>query len=353
MTQPERRPISALLLILSAFSGAARAEGLDAAALGVVYNQRDPGSVRVAAYYAERRGIPRGNLIALELPDRVQLTRGELAALRAALVRRLPSRVQSLLLIWQRPYAVECMSVTSAFAAGYRDDFCAPGCARTHLSPLFDAQGWAPADTAGWLPAMMLPTGDEKLARRLIDRGVAADDTRPAGTVYLVRTQDSARDVRSAEYAGAQAVGADRVRIRVVETPIRESYDDVLAYFTGVTRVVELGRLRFRPGAVADHLTSAGGILDERAQMPVVDWLAQGATGSYGTVSEPCNILAKFPSPGIFLDHYLRGETLLEAYWKSVAMPGQGLFVGEPLARPFGNREHSPGRQANGDQSTH
>jgi hypothetical protein len=34
--------------------------------------------------------------------------------------------------------------------------------------------------------------------------------------------------------------------------------------------------------------------------------------------------------------HYLQGETLIEAYWKSVQMPGQGLFIGEPLARPYG-----------------
>jgi hypothetical protein len=27
---------------------------------------------------------------------------------------------------------------------------------------------------------------------------------------------------------------------------------------------------------------------------------------------------------------------LIEAYWKSVAWPGQGIFIGEPLARPFG-----------------
>jgi hypothetical protein len=33
--------------------------------------------------------------------------------------------------------------------------------------------------------------------------------------------------------------------------------------------------------------------------------------------------------------HYLQGETLIEAYWKSVQMPGQGVFIGEPLARPF------------------
>ena len=25
----------------------------------------------------------------------------------------------------------------------------------------------------------------------------------------------------------------------------------------------------------------------------------------------------------------------IEAYWKSVAWPGQGVFIGEPLARPY------------------
>jgi len=31
----------------------------------------------------------------------------------------------------------------------------------------------------------------------------------------------------------------------------------------------------------------------------------------------------------------LRGDTLIEAYWRSVALPSQGIFVGEPLARPW------------------
>jgi hypothetical protein len=37
----------------------------------------------------------------------------------------------------------------------------------------------------------------------------------------------------------------------------------------------------------------------------------------------------------MLMDYYLRGNTLIEAYWKSVAEPGQGIFVGEPLAKPF------------------
>jgi uncharacterized protein (TIGR03790 family) len=324
--------------MLTGFCATALAEGLDAAALGVVFNARDPASARVAAYYALRRGIPQPNLAGLELPERARLSRAELAGLRAEVIHELPTTVQSLLLVWSRPYAVECMSVTSAFAAGFRADFCEPGCARTRPSPLFDSEGWLPADTTGWLPAMMLPTDDEALARRLIDRGVAADGTAPAGTAYLVRTQDPARNVRASQYSDTASVGGGRVRIRIVQTPVRESYDDIIAYFTGVARVAELSMLRFRPGAVADHLTSFGGDLEGHDQMSALDWLVQGATGSYGTVSEPCNITGKFPSPAIFLDHYLRGETLLEAYWKSVAMPGQGLFVGEPLARPYARR---------------
>jgi xylose isomerase len=33
--------------------------------------------------------------------------------------------------------------------------------------------------------------------------------------------------------------------------------------------------------------------------------------------------------------HYLSGDTAIEAYWKSVVWPGQGVFIGEPLARPY------------------
>jgi hypothetical protein len=46
----------------------------------------------------------------------------------------------------------------------------------------------------------------------------------------------------------------------------------------------------------------------------------------------------KFPFPALLITRYMRGETLIEAYWKSVAWPGQGLFIGEPLAAPFRSR---------------
>ncbi len=82
-------------------------------------------------------------------------------------------------------------------------------------------------------------------------------------------------------------------------------------------------------------MTSTGGQLTDSSQMSSLAWLEAGATGSYGTVVEPCNLIEKFPIPQLVLLHYLGGDTLIEAYWKSVLQPGQGIFIGEPLARPF------------------
>jgi uncharacterized protein (TIGR03790 family) len=327
-----------LLILCLAWAVTAAGEGLSAARLGVIYDRNDAASRRVAQYYVAKRHVPVANLIGLSLPARDVITRQELTELRSTMLAQLPSDVQSLLLVWRRPYAVGCMSVTTAFAAGYQAALCEPGCAATAANPLYDSSGWLPADTTGWLPAMLLPSDDEALARALIDRGVAADATRPPGTVYLVHTQDPLRNVRASGYPLAVAEVANRVRVLEPVTPIEQAPTDVLAYFTGVSRVAELSRIAFRPGGVADHLTSAGGVLSGGAQMSVLAWLQQGATGSYGTVSEPCNLPGKFPNPAIFLKYYLRGDTLLAAYWKSVAMPGQGLFVGEPLARPYAGR---------------
>jgi uncharacterized protein (TIGR03790 family) len=326
----------ALLSLLPA--GQATAAGLDASRLGVIFNLDDAKSREVAGYYAAQRSIPKDNLVGIHLPAVNVVSPGDFSRLREAALDHMPTNVQSLALIWSRPFAVGCMSITSAFAAGYRAAFCEPGCAKTAANPLFDAEGWLPADTVGWWPAMLLPSDDVALAHALIQRGIAADNAGKAGTVFLVHTQDSARNVRAATYSDVEEKLAGRLHFEELNTVVRRDVSDAVGYFTGAIRVEELARIHFLPGAPADHLTSAGGVLAESGQMPVLDWLRQGATASYGNVSEPCNHLGKFPDIGVLFAHYLRGDTLLEAYWKSVAMPGQGLFIGEPLARRYGAR---------------
>jgi uncharacterized protein (TIGR03790 family) len=128
---------------------------------------------------------------------------------------------------------------------------------------------------------------------------------------------------------------SDRFKLHVLRQDSLQYRNDVMFYFTGLATVPAIDSNTYLPGAIADHLTSAGGRLTDSAQMSSLRWLEAGTTCSYGSVTEPCNYVEKFPRPNVVIDRYLNGETLLEAYWKSVQWPGQGLFIGEPLAAPF------------------
>ena len=315
--------------------------GLTAGQLGVIVNDDDPDSVAIAAYYLEKRGIPAANLVHVRFkPGRSTLSREEFADLKRQVDRIAPGHVQAYALTWAQPYRVDCMSITSAFAFGFDPAWCASGCKPTQSSPYFNSSVARPFDTYRMRPAMSLAAASVAEAKQLIDRGVAADGSNPAGTAYLVSTGDRARNVRAAGYTALRTQMQRILPTEIVAADALENKSDVMFYFTGLPHVASLDSNRFLPGAIADHLTSAGGELFGGSQMSSLAWLQAGATGSYGAVVEPCNFPAKFPLPGVVMAHYLQGETLLEAYWKSVQMPGQGLFIGEPLARPFAGVAH-------------
>jgi uncharacterized protein (TIGR03790 family) len=236
------------------------------------------------------------------------------------------------------------MSVTTAFAAGYDEAFCAKGCKATRQSPYFNAASRRPHADFGWRPAMLLAGTGFDDVKALIDRGVAADGTRPRGTGYLVSTSDALRNVRSRFFPGIILMQSDRFLFELIKTNTVTYRTNVMFYFTGLAKVDGIDTNHFLPGAIADHLTSAGGKLTDGKQMSSLRWLEAGATGSYGTVVEPCAFTQKFPRPDIVINRYLNGETLLEAYWKSVAWPGQGVFIGEPLAAPF-REKNAPGTE--------
>lgn len=308
----------------------------------MVVNTDDPQSIAVGVYYAEQRRIPARNVVKLSLgAPRETLDPESFERAKQALDARLPDEVQALALTWTYPYRVGCMSVTSAFAFGYASRYCADGCKATAPSPYYDAASSRPWDDFRMRPTMMLAATSFPNAEQLIDRGRRSDGTGTGttGRAYLVVTPDRARNTRAPAFPAIRAALGDRLPIELVEADgIRDRYD-VRFYFTGTTQVPYLDTLGFLPGALADHLTSAGGALNGKKQMTVLRWLEAGATASYGTVVEPCNFPQKFPNPAVAMRRYLDGDTAIEAYWKSVVWPGQGLFVGEPLARPFADRK--------------
>ena len=320
---------------------------LEARELAVIVNDADPLSRQIAHYYRQRRGIPEGNLIHVSFePGRSTLNAGEFAALKQRVDAATPEHVQAYALTWAAPYRVECMSITSAFAFGFDRRWCsAKTCATTQPSPYFASTSAAPFTDFRIRPAMSIAATDFLHAKALIDRGIASDGTRPKGTAYLVSTTDKARNARAQVYPEIKNLFARFLATEVVRLNALLGRDDVLFYFTGLVKVDGLDTLKFLPGAAADHLTSTGGQLTDSKQMSALRWLEAGATGSYGTVVEPCAWPSKFPNPGLMMQHYVQGETLIEAYWKSVQMPGEGIFIGEPLAAPFDFRdiERRPG----------
>jgi len=314
----------------------AAAGGIDHTNLAVIINTADPLSVAAGEYYAKQRRIAPAQLIRIRLPvGSSELAVEEFNRLRAEVEAVTPPDVQAYLLTWAAPYRVGCMSITTAFAFGYDPSFCADGCRPTRLSPYFNSASRFPASEFHMRPTMMLAGRSFPQIKALVDRGIQSDGTYPQGTAYLLSTSDKARNTRSALFNQVSSIAAGLINIEVRKEDSLVGRADVLFYFTGAASVSGLETLHFIPGAIADHLTSFGGQLTDSGQMSALRWLEAGATGSYGAVVEPCNFPQKFPHPAVVIGRYLRGETLIESYWKSVAWPGQGAFIGEPLAAPY------------------
>lgn len=314
---------------------------LHAGDLGLVINTADPYSVEVGEYYRRVRRIPDGHVLRIDLPVQSRLSVADLERLRRRIDEQFDGGVQALALAWVQPHAVECQSITSAVTLGFDAQACEQPCGRRPVSPYFNSASAAPFKDLGLRPSMLLAASDADRARRLIDRGASSDHT--LGLVgaapvqaHFMTTADAARSVRSSLFPPAGLQRRIGLENHLGHGDLPRETSRVVLVQTGVAQFLGADAIDWVPGALADHLTSFGGQLDRTGgQSTVLDWLDAGATASYGTVSEPCNHLQKFPHPQILLLHYLQGSTALEAYWKSVAWPQQGVFVGEPLAAPF------------------
>lgn len=328
------------------------ANGLAPADLAVIVAEGDALSEAVGAAYVAARGVPAANLIRVRVNTALNVIQAsDFALLKADIDAKLPAGIQATLLTWAAPSRVvgSCsMGITSAMAFGFDARYCNPNpsanqCASTAASPLYDSEARRPQGEVQLRPSMLLGATTLAGAQALINRGVAADATRPAGEGWFVRTTDTDRSVRAGDFAALPTAWSGALTLNYLDNSAGPASGNaisgksgVLFYLTGLASVPNLSTLQFRPGALADTLTSTGGLLPgANGQMPITAWLDAGATASYGTVEEPCNLVQKFSRASVLIDHYWRGATAIEAYWKSVQWPGQGLFVGEPLAQPF------------------
>ena len=337
---------------------------IQASEIAVLINDNDPQSVEVASYYQKVRNIPSRNMIHLNfdqnrihpgLPSNNGIDPAEFAALKAQVDAAAGPEIQALVVSWSKPFRIAGFnyystnySITSAFTFGVDAAYLnSNNCAATPVNRYYGSASTAPYTDFGIRPTMMLAGVSTASAKATIDNGLKADRNLPAGNGWFVRTADSVRSgprlqdfqttVQSWNRPEALTMTYSDYSKNGGRSEVKNA-TDVLFYQTGLANVPGLNTNTYVPGALADHLTSNGGNLFGTEQMSALRWLEAGVTASYGTVTEPCAHTEKFPAASVLVKSYFRGNTALEAYTKSVRQPSQGVFVGDPLARPFGTR---------------
>lgn len=307
------------------------------ASLALIVNDEDPSSSFIADYYQTTYQIPQQNIIHVKLdPTKSKLSLPAFKQLKSELNASLLPQHRAVLFVWTAPFQVECQSITAAFTLGFDASLCHKTCRPSQTSPYYNQSSNLRLKKANMRLSMLLPSQEIELATKVIDKGIQSHQGVFKSTAYYLTTSDKARNSRAFLFP-RNGLSFKQTGLSVVNKRANNltNAHDIMIYQTGTAHVKNLPTLNFLPGALADHLTSYGGQLLGRSQMSVLAWLRAGATASYGTVSEPCNYWQKFPNPNVLLRWYASGNTAIEAYWKSVAWPSQGLFVGDPLAAPF------------------
>ncbi len=332
----------------------------------VVVNQNSIRSIELGNYYCEQRGIPPQNLLRVNWPGgNIEWTKTEFeTAILNPLLAMLPARqltnqIDYVVLCMDLPYRVVqggaasqsgMNSSTTALFYGFKPDFSAQnfGLLSCNL-PSSSSNSYAgsegifratPPSSSNSFLVTMLTSSNLAEAKQIVDRSVASDASFPSQPVYLGHSDDRLRNIRY--WLFDDAIFNTRLRASFVmqATNVNDpnSLGSIAGYQNGIGWT-NIGTGIFTPGALADNLTSYGGQIFEQpnvlgSQMTALAFINAGASGSYGTVVEPCNWLQKFPSPQNYF-YQARGFSLAECYYQSVTNPHQGLLVGEPLAAPF------------------
>ncbi len=271
--------------------------------------------------------------------------------------RGLTNQIDYVVLSMDFPYRVYLSNApstqnatTAALFYGFKTDDCSNNCpagisscnlpaassnAYAFTEGIFRQTPPVSATNNSWLVAM-ITSSNLVQAEAIIDHGVAGDGTFPTQIIWLDKSSDIYRNVRYLEFDNtifdARVTGG--FQVARTNLPTFNGLTNLLGLQTGY-QLYNVPSNAFMPGASGDNLTLYGGVLYQNfGQTSLLAFMNAGASGSYGTVVEPCSWLQKFPSSQDYF-YQARGFSLAESYYLSLANPYQGLIVGEPLAAPF------------------
>jgi len=311
----------------------------------IVANQASSNSLELANDYRLKRGVPPENVLSISWPgSNIQWTRQEFTntllnpLLDFLSQNALNDQIHYVVLSMDIPYRVTGgMSANGTTAALFYGLKSGSGLDNSYAfsEQRFASSPPATAPTNSFL-ALMLTGSTLQEAKRLVNQGVASDGAFPPQKAWLVKSQDVDRNKRYKAFDNAifNTRLCDGFTLMQTNTQSMPPWSNLLGCQLGM-ETFSISSNAFIPGAIADDMTSFGGqIFENPGQTTLLEFTQAGAAGSYGTVTEPQAIVAKFPDPMVYF-YQSRGFSLAECYYLSVQQPYQGLFVGEPLAAPW------------------
>jgi uncharacterized protein (TIGR03790 family) len=359
----------------------------EAAATVVVFNNRDSESVALAGYYAEKRGIPFTQLVGIDCEPKEEISREEYhrdiaTPLHSAFAGhrwwRLEKNADGVMEAVENKMRFMALMrgvpLKIAPSAAYPGDNPQPpglpaemrnnaASVDTELALLgwFTSQITGPARNAYFgrevpfmdaeLPSLMLvcrlDAADAKTVRRMIDDTLSAEQNGLWGFCYADArglpesdglsmgdkwVQDAATDAQRNGFPVVLDNGAETFPEAY---PMRHAALYYGWYAGDVNGPLAQPGFRFQRGAVAVHLHSfSAASLRDPARQWCAPLLAHGAAATLGNVYEP--LLGLTSNFDVFQKHLTGGFNFAESSYASLrALSWMGVFVGDPLYRPF------------------
>ena len=389
----------AALILLGALAAGRGATDLPAAAMAnaddlaarvvILANSREPESVRLAEFYAEKRGIPAANIVALDLPETESITWREFIdqiyqPLQDELVRRgwisgtgskqldRYGRRRYSILSHRMSYLVTCRGVPlrinkdptllneeqlKGLSPQFRtnegavdSELCLLAqsgyeITATVLNPLFPAfknsgASEVTADLVVKVSRLDGPTWGD--ARRLVNSALEGEANGLLGRFYV--------DLQGPHPKGDQWLDATRAEIEKLgfdgdtdrsgsTIDIAARFDAPVLYFGWYAGEVNGPFMRdgfqFAPGAIALHIHSfSAATLHSATSNWTGPLVARGAAATFGNVFEP--YLEYTIRPDLLFHELAAGRTLGDAtYLATPMLSWQAIVLGDPLYRPF------------------
>jgi len=335
--------LATLLACVQAFAGGS---GLNTV---VVVNQASSNSIELGNYFCEKRQVPPDNVLRISwsggniLWSSDQFQTNLLTPLLNMLAaRQLTNQIDYVVLSMDIPFQTANGTVlngtTSVLFYGLKTDSGLPslGMTNSYFKSEQVFRDARPASATGYsFLTTMLTSTSLAQAKAIVDNGVVSDATFPSQPVVLAKSSDVLRNIRYHNFDNAVFNTRLAGRYSVVRTNCDSplGLSNLFGFQTGLYQF-SISPNTFVPGAMADSMTSFGGsIFGPNDQTTLLAFINAGASGSYGTVTEPGAVAEKFPSPLNYF-YQARGFNIAECYYQSLSIPYEGLIVGEPLAAP-------------------